>query len=73
MRKNQMTFEQAIEKFNAYKNSKAPHLEGVHFRSRGKYYPLQFDLELIQGSVAIVAKQVKETEETEPAKLAKRR
>lgn len=59
-----MTFEQATKSFNEFASTGAPTTHGVLLRSRGKYYSLSFDLQLIEGKIAIVAKQEAVTEPT---------
>jgi len=67
-----MTFETATKSFNEFADTGAPTTPGVLLRSRGKYYTLSFDLQLIEGKIAIVAKQEALPEPT-PDKPAKKR
>ncbi len=62
-----MQFQEAAEKFAKFKSTGSPTIPTVQMKSRGQYYQLDFDLQLIDGAVAIVAKPVKDTE-PEPAK-----
>ena len=68
-----MTFEQAAQQYIQFKSSGAPVVSGVKIRSRGKVMNLSFDLQLIDGAVAIVAKLDKDEQPTESAKPAKTR
>lgn len=68
-----MTFHEATEKFGKFKSSGAPTLDGVKFKSRGVVYDLDFDLQLIDGKVAVTAKVAKDTTAQSPTKPAKRR
>lgn len=67
-----MTFQKAQEKFQQFEESGAPVVEGVQLYSRGSFHTLDFDLKLIEGSVAIVAKQVK-TQSVKPEPTTKKR
>lgn len=61
-----MTFTEATQKFATFKAANAPVIDGVKFRSRGKVFDLVFDLQLVDGKAAIIAKVAKEENE-EPA------
>lgn len=68
-----MTFQEATEKFAKFKQTGAPTIDGVKFKSRGVVYDLEFDLQLIDGKVAVTAKVAKDVQEAEPSKPAKKR
>ena len=68
-----MTFTEATQQFNQFKQSGAPVVDGVKLRSRGKVINLSFDLQLIEGKVAIVAKLDKDEQPAEIGKPAKKR
>lgn len=68
-----MTFQEATEKFNKFKSTGAPVVDGVKFKSRGVVYDLEFDLQLIDGKVAVTAKVTKDVQGVEPSKPAKRK
>lgn len=69
-----MEFQEAFAKFKQYKDTKAPVNDGVFLYSRGTIKSLEFDLELVDGNVTLVARvQREQTEASEPAKPAKRK
>lgn len=67
-----MTFQEANDKFQQFKKSGAPVIDGVSLVSRGKVFELDFDLNLVDGKVAITAKTVK-TEQPEQSQTKKRK
>ena len=66
-----MMFQDATEKFAKFKSSGAPTIDGVKFRSRGVVYDLDFDLQLIDGKVVVIAKVVKPSQNPESSKSTK--
>lgn len=68
-----MTFQDATEKFAKFKSTGAPTLDGVKFKSRGVVYDLEFDLQLVDGKVAVTAKVAKDVRETEQPKASNKR
>lgn len=63
-----MTYEKAKENFETFTD--AQRKPGVFLRSRGKFFPLNFSIELVDGKIAMIANvpRNQETEAVEPAK-----
>lgn len=63
-----MTYEQAKANYETFTD--AQRKPGVYLRSRGKFFPLNFSIELVEGKIAMIANvpRNQETEATKPAK-----
>ncbi len=67
-----MTINEMTIKIAAFEKAGVTVLDGIHLASRGKLTPLNLNLELVNGDVAIIARPVRETKEaTKPATTAK--
>lgn len=47
--------ETTLAEFNKFKSSGSPTNSEIVLKSRGKHYPLNFDLQLVDSKIAIVA------------------
>lgn len=69
--------EKTLAEFNKFKTAGSPTNSEIVLKSRGKHYPLNFELQLVDGNIAIVAtiprnpSEAMEVADQQPAKRRK--